>query len=297
LEGNYSAAEPILKAVASEQELYATSKSDRMNTLIDLSGTQIFLGHYKDSDATNERLVALCKDEPGDTPQLGDALQNLGESAEVQGRYDQAEQYERKSIRLASSWYGIDHRITANKMSSLAATLIDEKKDDEAATVLRKVMAIEERTYPPDSIYRAKTLKSVGMLQLATGHSEAALISFDRVLAIMRSHYTDDNYLIARTYIFQGMAYQQMRDDAHAEELFRKGLQMLQRVRGETDVYTALAHLKLGHTLLTQNRYNEAETQLHAACATYKALSMEQTNLMREALKDLVAVEDARHSS
>lgn len=294
-EGKYKEAEQLLKTIVGEQELSGAPKADLVETLIYLSGVEIFLGHYTEADLVNKELVSICENSPLFTLQMGDAIQNLGETAEVEGRYVEAEQYERQAISLATAWYGEDHIVLANKKSALAATLIDEKKYAEADALLQDVLAKEERFYPPTSMYLSKTWKSIGMLQMALGKYDAALVSFDHVQSLYRENHLSENYLVGRTYIFQGLALLGKNDLPRAEELFRTALQMLYRVRGETDIYTARAHLNLGHTLLLEKRYEEAEVNLQVACKTFKALSMEQTEFMQQGRTDLAAIHDALH--
>ena len=290
-EGKYAAGERMLKSAATVQEASKSQQSDLAVTLYALSNVELYLGHYEDSDAASIKLLSIYESPFGsNNPRASNALQNLGESAEVRGRYAQAERYERQALNIVEAWYGKEHRITANKMTSLATTLIDEGRYAEADRMLQTAIAVQEKVYPANSHYMIKTLRSLGMLQAALGNSNAALRTFDREMTISQEDFANDNYVVARAMLDKGSAYLQMKEYSQAENLIRSALRILLNARGENDVYTATARVRLGHALLYEKRYREAEEQTRIGYETLKKLYAPNTSLLQGAHEDLVAI-------
>jgi serine/threonine-protein kinase len=296
-QGNSREAEHWLKSAIETLEA-SGSQSDFADALVSLSNLELQLGHYDESDLASRKLISIYRAMyGGNDPAVGDALENLGECEEVRGRYGEAGRDERQALKIVADWYGRDHRVTANKMSALALTLVDERKLSEADSLLGEALAIEQKAYPSNSLLISKTLKNMGMLKMAQGDYAAALMIFDRVLAIYRAHASDDTYLSARLGLYQGMAHLHRNELAQAEALLRRSIQILINVRGENDVYAALARLQLGHALLLEKRYREAEQELRTGSRTLKSLSMQQTDFMLSAERDLASIEDAFHTA
>jgi serine/threonine protein kinase/tetratricopeptide (TPR) repeat protein len=296
-QGRYHEAEQTFKSVVQMLETSGGATEELADALLQLSNVEQSLPNCGDSDSASKKLITVAGAlHRSNDPVVGEALLNLGECAELHGRYAPAESYERQALSITQAWYGKDHRRAANKMSALALTLIEEKKFSEASALLHSALAIEQQAYAPNSLFISKTLKNLGMLHLATGENTAAINTFERVLAIYRSHVPDDSYLPARLFLFEGQAYRQRDNLSVAESLLRKALKTLVNVRGENDVYTARARLELGRTLLQKKHYEEAEVQLRTGIAILQSQSMEQTNLMQAAHKDLIAVDMALHA-
>lgn len=297
-EGKLVSAKPVLLSAVSSFEAVGYLHEDYADALMALSNIEIKLGNYKESDAASEKLVSLYSSVGRhNDPHMGDAFQNLGESAEARGRYLDADRYEREALKISEAWFGKEHRLTANKMSALALTLIDERKLGDAEALLNRAAIIDAKAYPPDSLLFSKTLKNTGMLQLASGKYDLALQTFDRVLGIYRAHNAKDDFSTSRMYLYEGEAYSLKGEFAQAEILLRKAVQGFLDARGENDVYTATARLKLGHVLLTRRRLSAAAQQLNAAVVVLTAQGMQRTDFMVVASKDIIAVQSELRNS
>jgi serine/threonine-protein kinase len=83
--------------------------------------------------------------------------------------------------------------------------------------------------------------------------------------------------------------YYDRKDYRHAEELFRDVVRRFTETLGADNVNTGIARLKLGRTLLHQNRYEDAEVETLASYGILTKQTSPSTSFVRAARKDLVA--------
>ena len=83
--------------------------------------------------------------------------------------------------------------------------------------------------------------------------------------------------------------YLDKKDYASAEPIFRDVIRRLTEVLPPDNVNTGIARIKLGCTLLRQNRFAEAEAQTHAGFDSLTKQMDPTVSWLRSARKDLVA--------
>jgi len=86
--------------------------------------------------------------------------------------------------------------------------------------------------------------------------------------------------------------YYDRKDYPRAEQLFRDVVRRFTEALGADNVNTAIARLKLGRTLLHQNRYEEAEVETRASYEILTKQTSPDTSFVRAARKDLAAEYD-----
>jgi tetratricopeptide (TPR) repeat protein len=116
---------------------------------------------------------------------------------------------------------------------------------------------------------------------------------FRRVADIYRAVYGDHHYLVAIALSNVAYVYVNKKDYPRAEQLFRDVVRRFTETLGADNVNTGIARIKLGRTLLRQNRYKEAEVETLAGYETLIRLTSPSTSFLRAARKDLVAEYDA----
>ncbi|HEY1257573.1 MAG TPA: tetratricopeptide repeat-containing protein kinase family protein, partial [Terracidiphilus sp.] len=295
-EGNYAAGAELLKQAAADQEAAGAPMTDWAETLTAYGDAEIYLGHYDESDAVNQRLLGVYRSQlNANDPHIADALQNLAETAEQRGDYSKAEGYERQCVAIAITWYGKDHPETADKMTTLASTLVYEKKYDEAKTLLLAAIAIEEKVYGKQSPQLAYAMNALGMVDSMTGDHDAAIKLHQDEIAIYAKSYGDGDYRVGIATANLGTEYFRTKKYPEAESAFRKAVAIQLNTRGENSVDTAVARIKLGRTLLFEQRYREAEQQSRTGFETLKRVSPGQANFIDAAQKDLIADYEALH--
>jgi len=83
------------------------------------------------------------------------------------------------------------------------------------------------------------------------------------------------------------------KDYPRAEELFRDVIRRYRETLPADNVNLGIAHIKLGRTLLHQNRYQDAEVETMAGYDILTRQSSPSTSFMHAARKDLAAEYDA----
>jgi serine/threonine-protein kinase len=295
-EGNYADGAEILKQAATDQEAAGAPMSDWAETLTAYGDAEIYLGHYDESDAVNQRLLGVYRSQlNANDPHIADALQNLAETASQRGDYPKAENYERQALAISTAWYGKDHAETASKMTTLADTLVYEKKYDEAKAMLLAAIEIEKKVYGKQSPKLAYAMNALGMVDSMTGDHDAAIKLHQDEIAIYAKSYGDGDYRVGIATANLGTEYFRTKKYPEAESAFRKAAAIQLKARGENSVDMAVVRVKLGRTLLYEQRYREAEQQSRTGYETLKRVSPGQTNFIDAAHKDLIADYEALH--
>src|SRR5260370_13341930 len=116
---------------------------------------------------------------------------------------------------------------------------------------------------------------------------------FQRADDIYRTVYGDHHYLVASALSnVAGITYDK-KDYPRAEQLFRDVIRRYKETLPADNVNLAIAHIKLGRTLLHDNRYKDAEPETLAGYEILVKQSSPSTSFIRAARKDLTAQYEA----
>ena len=226
-------------------------------------------------------------------PLIADDLGSLAAVQRDLGYYSEAEKLDRQALDLAQSYYGNNHPKTAGRLTALAESLTYQKKYDEAVSSLEQARAIQERVYGPEHPSVAETLNELGNVASMRDHLDEAEARFQRAADIYRAVYGDHHYLVAITLSnVAGIIYDK-KDYPRAEQLFRDVVRRYKETLPADNVNLAIAHVKLGRTLLRQNRYKDAESETLAGYEILSKQSSPSTSFIHAARKDLAAEYEA----
>ena len=222
---------------------------------------------------------------------------DLGSLAAVQrdlGYYSEAERLDRQALEIAQSYYGNNHPKTAGCLTALAESLTYENKYDEAVSSLNQALAIQERVYGPAHPSVAETLNELGNVASMRDHLDEAEARFQRAADIYRTVYGDHHYLVAIALSnVAGITYDK-KDYPRAEQrFFRDVIRRYKETLPADNVNLAIAHIKLGRTLLHDNRYKDAEPETLAGYEILIKQSSPSTSFIHAARKDLAAEYEA----
>ena len=109
--------------------------------------------------------------------------------------------------------------------------------------------------------------------------------SADTYLAV----YGDHHYLVAIALANLAGVSMDKKDYPRAERRFRDVIRRYQETLPADNVNLAIAHIKLGRTLLRENRYQDAESETQSGYEILAKQSSPSTSFIRGALKDLAA--------
>jgi len=159
--------------------------------------------------------------------------------------------------------------------------------------MLQRALAIQEHVYGPVHPAVAEAVNEIGNIDSMRDDYAAAGKQFERVADIYRKVYGDHHYLVAIALSNVAYNYLNQKDYARAEELFRDVVQRFTETLSADNVNTGIAHIKLGRTLLRENKYADAQVESLAGYQNLTKQANPGTSYLRAARRDLAAEYDA----
>lgn len=260
--GSYDEAIKTLEEAARLQSAKGSVTPEDASTLYELASAHFYAGHYDVSESLNEQLLPMYRQIYGEHhPRVADVLINLGAIRYDLGHYPDAEKYDRQALDIVQAWYGKDNPETASDLTILARALLREDRYDEAVDLLQQSLTIKERVYGKVHPTVASTLNELGTAALKKGKSDTAEQYFLRMAGIYREVYGEHHYLFAVALSNVASVYTSRQEWRRAEKVFRQVIPIFVESQSATHLNTGVARIKLGRTLLRQNRYAEAEAE------------------------------------
>ncbi len=288
--GSYDQAIAALNEAVRLQSAPGVAPAELAESLSMLADANYSAGHYDVCNASYPRILAMRRQVYGERhPLVADTLGSMAAVQSDLGYYPEAERLDRQSLDIIQAYYGSDHPKTANRLTNLAQALSYQHKFDEAVSLLNQALAIEEHVYGAAHPELAETLNELGNVASMQDKYDDAREKFQRAADIYRSVYGDHHYLVAIALSNVADTYLHKKDYPRAEELFRDVVRRFQETLPADNVNLGIAHLKLGRTLLRQNRYQDAESETSAGYEIVKKQSSPATSFMHAAQKDLTA--------
>jgi tetratricopeptide (TPR) repeat protein len=220
-------------------------------------------------------------------------LINLGAIKYDLGHYPEAEKYDRQALDIVQAWYGKDNPETASDLTILARALVRENRFDEAVDLLQQSLAIKKRVYGEVHPSVASSLNELGTAALRQGQNDAAEQYFLHMVDIYRLVYGEHHYLFAVALSNVASVYGNREEWLRAEKIYRQVIPIFIESQSANHINTGVARIKLGRTLLRQNRYVEAEAETRPGYEIlFKQMDPKVTWLV-SARKDLAEEYDA----
>jgi serine/threonine-protein kinase len=260
--GDYPKAIEVLDQTARLQTRQNPSSPELAETLSELANSHFYAGHFETSDALNKQVLLLDRHNYGDRhPHIADDLINLGAVQFEWAHWPDAEQYDREALEIMEAWYGPEHPETASARTMLARALVPQSKNIEAAALLRHALASEERVYGKVHPRVASTLNELGHIAQTEGRLDEAEADFKRMADIYTEVHHGKHYHIGIALSNLAGVYQARHEDALAEPLFRQVLKIYGETLGPDHKLVGIARVRLGHTLVGLQRWEEARRQ------------------------------------
>jgi eukaryotic-like serine/threonine-protein kinase len=292
--GSYDQAIVALNEAVRLQSAPGVAPADLATSLSALADAHYRAGHYDTCKSLYTRVLEMHRQIYGERhPLVADDLGSLAAAQRDLGYYSEAERLDRQALDIAQSYYGNNHPKTAGFLTALGESLTYQNKYDEAVLALDQALAIQERVYGPAHPAVAETLNELGNVASMRDHLDEAETRFQRAADIYRSVYGDHHYLVAIALSnVAGIIYDK-KDYPRAEQLFRDVIRRYKETLPADNVNLAIAHIKLGRTLLHDNRYKDAVPETMAGYEVLTKQSSPSTSFVRAARKDLAAEYDA----
>jgi len=277
------------------QPANAANSAQRADTLLELANVAFYQGHYDESAIFNQQALDIDRRLFGEQhPAVAEELNNFGAIEANRGNLPASESYYRQSLAIVERWYGSDHPETAANLTALAQTLTAEERYTEAQELLERALAIQKQGAGPVRANVGTTLNQMGIVAYNAKQWDAARGYFNQAIDTWRQIYGDHHPYIANAVSNLGSICQQQKDYPCAEKFYREAVTRFDSASPGT-VNDAIAHIKLGRTLLSEQKFSEAEANSLAGY-NYLIQHVAQTNsYLGNARKDLAAIYDGLH--
>jgi tetratricopeptide (TPR) repeat protein/predicted Ser/Thr protein kinase len=176
----------------------------------------------------------------------------------------------REALPIARTLYGAEHPTLANVLGRLGSALTSQRRLEEAEAPTREALVMRERVLGVDHPDVQLSRVDLGRLFQARSQFADAETLFTKALASRRSVLGDASPAVAATLMDLGILASRREDWPSAEKRLREALPIW-RSAGIQD-QELYAQAELGWTLQSQQRYDEAESQLTDALARRRQL-------------------------
>lgn len=265
------------------------------DSLPPLASAEQNTGHIDVAESLNRRALALDRQLFGNShPTVAFELSEIASSEATLGRFQEAETLYREAVAIDTAWYGRNNPKTAQSTNLLAMMLTQERKYAEAAPLLQEVLPILEQAFGKDHLYVALALDSMGTVEMMRGDLAAAQAHAERAVAIDKALFGDSNHTTAVVMAHLAQIFIKEEKYGRAEPLLRETVKALTERSLPGNLAVGGARELLGHVLLREKHYTEAEEQLTAAYAILsKQPSPSYSKRLQEAREDLASVYSA----
>ncbi|MCP9828651.1 tetratricopeptide repeat protein [Synechococcus sp. L2F] len=223
-----------------------------------------------------------------DHPEVASTLNNHARLLRTLARYEEAEQFFRRSIAIFEAAYGPDHPSVANTLNNLAGLLRTLSHTEEAELLLRRALAIHEAAYGPDHPEVAITLNNLASLLRTLSHNEQAEPLLRRALSINEE--ADDQLEVATTLNNLASLLTTLSCIEEAESLFRRALAIEEAAYGADHPSVAITLNNLAKLLEILTRTEEAERLYSSALAIFETTYGRDHPLVASTLNNLAGL-------
>ena len=229
---------------------------------------QLYLSGKSDpvsAEVMFKRALSIYRSLPDQSMAIARVLTQLAAASVWTGKYDLAEDYQRKALnifRVTTSSKHPDHNIA---LAGLAQILTRRGKYAEAEQDLNEALQVETSVFGADNPRSAAIESDLSYLYQLEGDSERALKASKEALRIARLRLGETNSTTG--YYYDGLAtlYLQIGNLGEAEANERQALAVYAATLPARHMYVATGEQLLGEVQLRRRNFAEAERDLHSA--------------------------------
>jgi tetratricopeptide (TPR) repeat protein/predicted Ser/Thr protein kinase len=289
--GRYDQAIQLLGEAVGLRSRPGSDQAELADSLLELANAHFYAGHFAQSESLNRRLLDMHRKLYGPRhPLVAEDLINLGAIQQETGNYREAESFHRQALEINQAFHGEDHYKTASSLTLVARALLFQKRYQETAELLDRSLAIQERVFGKAHPRVASALNELGTVALMRERFDEAEQAFRRVVDIYRSVHAGKHYLIGVGLANLASTYMARKQNSRAESLFREALAMYAQTLPPGNNNVGITRIKLGRSLLRQNRFAEAETESLAGYQILSSQASPSVSWLHSARQDLAAI-------
>ncbi len=193
-------------------------------------------------------------------PRLWQTLDAMAQVYGADGKYDRAEEAERRALVMEKVWLGPEHPIVASSLDHLGVLYMeDQGRYEEAEPLLKSSLAIREKVKGPNHPDVAASLDHLAELYQHQGRYSEAGSLFKRSLTIQQNALGPEHPVVATTLEDLGLLYAMEWKYAEAEPFERRAIAIYRKALGPHHCELALALQSYATLLEKMGRPGEAD--------------------------------------
>ncbi|MCX4247034.1 serine/threonine-protein kinase [Paraliomyxa miuraensis] len=230
-----------------------------LRSLLSMGLAQRTAGDLAAAEASQRRALEL---DPGDDPLLTrTAHNNLGNTLDDQGRYEEALAHKQRALELSIAALGADHPDQSLALDGVAGTLTNLLRYDEAEASLRRSLTLAEAAFGSRHPSIARSRFNLATVLASTGRLEAAETELKQALELIESSLGPDHPRAGTIHGNLARLTLLLDRPAEAEAHARRALSIVAAAMGPEHIELSMIRSQLAMCLEAQGRYAEAEIE------------------------------------
>ena len=186
-QGEYQNAEDSLRrALNMRTQILGRENSATLQSVNNLASNLKHQDRLLESEALHRDVIAILerKPSPESRPDLANSYTNLGTVLGDQGRFEEAEAFQRQAIKIWKKALGQENLLTSASYNNLGAVLNAQSKYDEAEIYYRKALEVQTKVRGADHPNVAATWASLAENFEAMGKPKEALEAWSTAVTV-----------------------------------------------------------------------------------------------------------------
>ncbi|GKT48975.1 nephrocystin-3 [Colletotrichum spaethianum] len=235
----------------------------------------------RELDPHTELFLKKEPENEDDTKDYMVLLTNVGWYKRAIGKYDEAEQLNRKALKGREKVLGKEHPDTLRSVNNLASVLYDQGKYDEAEQLHRQALEGSEKVLGKEHPETLRSVNNLALVLQSQGKYDEAEQLHRQALEGSEKVLGKEHPETLRSVNNLALVLQSQGKYDEAEQLHRQALEGSEKVLGKEHPNTLISVNNLALVLQSQGKYDEAK-QLHqqALEGSEKVLGKEHPNTL-----------------
>ena len=279
----------LLQRAVAQREAANPRSREYADALRELGNAQAYAGQWASADSTWRRAVPVMQRLYGPRhPDVGFLLTNLGTVASMRGDLETAERDLTDAAAISAAWFGEHHWLTAGARFPLGQTLNRKGKFDQAAVLLREVIA-DYQQQPLVAMGPAISLaqNALGHALVGLGNRSEARVAFESAGVGLRAALGAEHMNVLLNDVSLASM---LTDDGKPEEaivVLERSIRTGIAKYGPSHPEVAAFRLKLGRAFLVARRPNDAVKAISAGLHTLDSLKAGKPDDLKRAIASL----------
>lgn len=228
-------------------------------SLVHLTMMRTESGRFDAAEESARELVEMRERTGAPPALLADALNQRSINLHNLGRYEESEEWQRRSLRLLEENALFDDDAWHIALNHLGALQLDTGRFAEAVGTLERAREARERIVGTDSDSVGQTLNNLGLAFAQLGRHHEAIEVVERALEIRERRLGPDHPNLAWSLRLLALSRLETGDLDGAERDATRSLRLREGALGRRHPFTALSLEALAHVRRRQGRLDEAE--------------------------------------